>query len=253
MKTEKFEVTSMKRIKKIGIIVAAVCLLVAAGVAIYAGDCYRADESAQAAMMEHSLSDTVVCDVEKGMTVFVPAQPKVGLIFYPGGKVEYTAYAPLLRMLAGEGILCVAVEMPLNLAVLDVDAAADIPGRFAEIERWYIGGHSLGGSMAASHAAEHGDAYAGLILLAAYSTADLRESELDVLSIYGSEDGVLNMEKYGQYRDNLPEDVVEYVIEGGNHAQFGSYGIQEGDGEAAITAEEQTIITAMKIVDLIQE
>ena len=185
------------------------------------------------------------------MTVFAPDQPEAGLIFYPGGKVEYTAYAPLLRMLAEEGILCVALEMPLNLAVLDMNAADGVPERFAEVDDWYIGGHSLGGSMAASHAAENTGTYEGLILLASYSTADLRESGLDVLSIYGSEDGVLNMGKYAEYAVNLPVDTVEYLIDGGNHAQFGSYGHQEGDGAAGITAEVQTALSAAEIVDFV--
>ncbi len=241
----------MRRIKKIGIILATVSLVAAGFVAMYAGDYYRADETAQAAMMEHPLVDTLVYEAGDGRTVFAPTQPEAGLIFYPGGKVEYTAYAPLLRMLAGEGILCVALEMPLNLAVLDVNAADGVQAQFAEIEDWYIGGHSLGGSMAASHAAENTDTYEGLILLASYSTADLRESRLEVLSIYGSEDGVLDLEKYAKYAVNLPEGTVEHIIDGGNHAQFGSYGYQDGDGVAGITAEEQTTLTAVEIVDFI--
>lgn len=164
----------------------------------------------------------------ENMTIFAPENPAVGFVFYPGGKVEYTAYAPLMLALAERDILCVLVEMPLNLAVLDMGAAEGIPEQYTEVETWYIGGHSLGGSMAASYAAEHTEEYAGLVLLAAYSTAEI--SDMDVISLYGSEDGVLNREKYQEYRSNLPESTVETVIEGGNHAGFGSYGFQEGDG-----------------------
>ena len=96
--------------------------------------------------------------------------------------------------------------------------------------------------MAASYAAKHAEEFEGLVLLAAYSTEDLSDSGLKVLSLYGSEDGVLNREKYEEYRSNLPEDTVEYVIQGGNHAGFGSYGEQEGDGQARVSQGEQIAI-----------
>ncbi len=109
---------------------------------------------------------------------------------------------------------------------------------------FYPGGHSLGGSMAASYAAKNTEELDGVILLASYSTAALQDSGLEVVSIYGSNDKVLNLEKYDKYRGNLPEDFKEEVIEGGNHAYFGKYGSQEGDGEAAITNENQIKGTA---------
>ncbi len=98
--------------------------------------------------------------------------------------------------------------------------------------------------MAASFVAKHADDFRGLVLLAAYSTADLTQTNLEVISLYGSEDGVLNREKYESYRENLPENTAETVIEGGNHAGFGSYGAQDGDGSARISAQEQTRVTA---------
>ena len=161
------------------------------------------------------------------------------MILYPGGKVEYTAYAPLMRALADEGVLGVLVRMPLNLAVLDINAANGIPEQYPQIKRWYIGGHSLGGSMAASHAAKNASAYDGLVLLASYSTADLSASDLPVISIFGSEDGVLNMEKYAECKRNLSAAFEEHIIEGGCHAGFGSYGPQDGDGVPTMTGEEQ--------------
>ena len=160
-------------------------------------------------------------------------------------------YAPLMRALAEENILCVLAEMPFNLAVFDVDAASDYSDRYPQTERWFIGGHSLGGSMAASHAAKHPGDYEGLALLAAYSTADLKDVGLDVLSVYGSEDRVLSMEKYEKYRTNLPENTVESVIEGGCHAGFGLYGPQDGDGTPSIPAEEQIQRTASLITEMI--
>ncbi len=185
--------------------------------------------------------------------VFTPEAPKAGLIFYPGGKVEYKAYAPLMAELSKEGILCILLKMPLNLAVLDINAAAGIPAEYPEIGYWMLAGHSLGGAMAASYAAKHSDELDALVLLAAYSTADLTSGGLEVLSVYGSEDGVLNREKYEKYRPNLPSDVRETVIDGGCHAYFGAYGAQKGDGTPRITREEQTAQTVLAILALLPQ
>ena len=105
--------------------------------------------------------------------------------------MEHTAYAPLMKELAEKDILCVLVKMPFHLAVFDINAADGIREQFPEIKSWYIGGHSLGGSMAASYVSKHTEDFEGLVLLAAYSTEDLSDSGLKVLSVYGSEDGVL--------------------------------------------------------------
>jgi pimeloyl-ACP methyl ester carboxylesterase len=116
-----------------------------------------------------------------------------------------------------------------------------------------MGGHSLGGAMAASYVSKNEDDFRGLVLLAAYSTADLSDSDLHVISLYGSEDGVLNMEKYEKYRSNLPEDTAEDIIDGGCHAYFGMYGEQRGDGEAKITNEEQILYTAEAVYGMMAE
>lgn len=231
-------------------ITAAVLLALVIAVAVYAGDYYRADLAAELAMQG---SDAVTVEQSGNLTVFAPEQPEAGFIFYPGGKVEHTAYAPLLLKLAEEDVLCVLVKMPLNLAVLDMNAAEGIPEQFPEIENWYIGGHSLGGSMAASCAAENPEEFEGLVLLAAYSNADLRSTDLKVLLARGDRDGVLNMEKYTQYMPNLPEDSCQLVVVGGNHAQFGSYGPQKGDGEATLLGGDQLEATAQEILWLIAQ
>jgi surfactin synthase thioesterase subunit len=137
--------------------------------------------------------------------------------------------------------------MPFNLAVLDVDGAEGIQEMYPEIENWYIGGHSLGGSMAASYLSENTSEYEGLILLGSYSTADLSKEDIKVLSVFGSEDKVMNKEKYDEYKINLPESFSEEIIDGGCHAYFGMYGMQEGDGTPTITNEEQIQKTAEKI------
>ena len=105
--------------------------------------------------------------------------------------------------------------------------------------------------MAASYVENNVKEYEGLVLLAAYSTADLSKSSLDVLSIYGSEDTVLNKEKYEANILNLPEDFVEIIIDGGCHAYFGMYGYQKGDGVPEISNEEQISKTADLITNFI--
>lgn len=121
-----------------------------------------------------------------------------------------------------------------------------------EIEDWYIGGHSLGGSMAASYLVDHIEDYEGLILLGSYSTADLSQSDLAVLSVFGSEDRVMNREKYEESKSNLPSNFTEYIIDGGCHAYFGMYGAQDGDGTPTITNEEQIRLTVEHIVKMME-
>ena len=241
-----------KRKRKILIMTVSIALalaMIVGACAIYLGDYYRADYEAIGAFLPQG---TTFKEDSDGTIVFEPEGATKGLIFYPGGKVEYRAYVPLMQACAEEGILCVLVEMPFNLAVLDVNAADGIQREYPEIEDWYIGGHSLGGSMAASYLAGHTEDYEGLILLGSYSTADLSDTDLDVLSVFGSEDQVMNREKYDENKSNLPTDFTETVIEGGCHAYFGMYGAQEGDGTPTITNEEQIRITVENIVKIME-
>ena len=225
----------------------AVVLVLTAVFGIYAGNYYHADLDA---IQDHSLQTAYeqMVRLEGGSLVFYPETYDSGVIFYPGGKVEALAYIPLMEQLAQEGVLSVLMPMPFNLAVLAKNAAEGIPEQLPEVEHWYMAGHSLGGSMAASFASENTAWVEGLILLAAYSTDPV---DVPVLSIYGSEDGVLNMEKYEQYRPNL-SDLTEVVLEGGNHAGFGFYGPQEGDGEAVLNREVQINQSANYIAQFVQ-
>lgn len=238
----------MKRHQKVLIAAMALILVLALGVGIYVGDYYHTDPEASAVLLEQL---GYRFGIRGGFSEYAPTHGTYskGLIFYPGGKVEHTAYEPLLAACAEQGILCVLVKMPGNLAVLGMDAAEDVLALYPEIEEWYIAGHSLGGSMAASFAAgcEEID---GVILLAAYSTESLEGKQ--VLSIRATEDQVMNREKYEQYRLNLPEDASELTIEGGCHAGFGCYGPQDGDGQPTISAEEQIRQTVDAIVSFME-
>ena len=229
--------------------VAAVLLVTVIGCGIYVGDYYRADrERIDEYMGQYDIVE--IYGLGPGVTVFEPvAGGKVGFIFYPGGKVEAYSYAPLMHALAERGITAVLCEMPFNLAVLDVNAADGIATALSEVEEWYIGGHSLGGSMAASYLASHKDELSGIILLGSYSTVDI--TDCPTLSIYGSEDGVMNREKYEQYKSNLPTDLSERVIAGGNHAYFGMYGEQDGDGRATVSPTEQIETAADMICEFV--
>ena len=219
----------------------AVAIVVATAVfawLMYANDYYKATDVAKKAMLGTSEIEVVE---EEGYYVFTQknSEAEKGIVFYPGGKVEETAYAPLLMELAEEGYEVYLVKMPAKLAIFGMNAAEKIFKEAEHITDWTMMGHSLGGAMAASFSASHDEEVDALVLLAAYSTEDLSSLEIEVYSFYGSEDKVLNMEKYEEYRGNLPAEVVEEVIEGGNHANYGHYGAQEGDGEASITRKEQ--------------
>lgn len=182
--------------------------------------------------------------------VLEPQDAQSCLVFYPGAKVDYKAYLPLAVKCANQGIMFVIVKMPLDYAFNRINAAKKIYKKYPQIQNWYVGGHSLGGAMAASFISQN-ENFDGLVLLAAFSTHDLSQKNIDVLSVYGSNDKVLGMASYQKYRSNLPENFEELVIEGGNHAQFGNYGEQKGDGQASITAEEQQNLTVDAICKMI--
>ncbi len=171
---------------------------------------------------------------------------ETALIFYPGAKVEYTSYLPMFTELADEGIDCYLVEMPFNFAFLGMDSADAVINN-STYNHYFIAGHSLGGVVASEYA-NSTDTTDGVILLASYPTKQTTEP---VLSIYGSEDKVLNLEKYGQAKPLIKGNFTEFIINGGNHAQFGCYGNQSGDGTANITAENQQNQTVFEILSFI--
>ena len=171
----------------------------------------------------------------------IDQDPTTGLILYPGGRVDPRAYAPAARALAEEGHLVVIVPMPLNLAFFAPGRATEVMAAFPGIKSWAIGGHSLGGAMAANFAHSNPGAVRGLLLWAAYPAAsdDLSGYQLAVSSIYGTRDGLATPNKIDASRPLLPPDTQWTAIEGGNHAQFGWYSPQAGDNETTISREEQ--------------
>lgn len=229
------------------IILTMTLLLVIAGLGsfVYISDYYH---SAVGNEIYLESSETVeVKEIKEGL-FFDGIGNEKALIFYPGGKVEYTAYAPIVRGLAENGIDCFLVKMPGNLAVFGMNKAEGIVERYGGYKDWYMAGHSLGGAMAASYVAEHLEDFAGLVLLGAYTTESLipkaengNEGREDfwVCVMYGSEDRVMNGKKLSESYALMPKRFHEESLTGGNHAQFGNYGIQKGDGIATMPQEEQ--------------
>ena len=170
------------------------------------------------------------------------ATPARGLIFYPGARVEARAYADVLRPAVDAGVLVVILKTPLNLSLLDGNQARGAMAEHPGISTWTVGGHSLGGVSASSFALENQDVQ-GLLLYASYPLDSLRDrSGLQVLSVSGSEDGLSTPAKIDASRELLPADATFVEIQGGNHAFFGNYGVQPGDGEPSVdrgVAQEQ--------------
>ena len=219
------------------LLVALLSLVVFLAVAFfsYVSDYRHADESALA------LLDIANIRQEGNLTILTPDEEndtKTGLIFYPGGKVEDTAYLPLLERLRVGGVTVVLVKMPFNLAVFDIRAADTVYEALPAVSRWYLGGHSLGGAMASSFVKGNEERLSGLILLGAYPVND---SPIPTLCIYGSEDIQLDKTKLETVANVLK-------IDGGNHAQFGNYGPQEGDGTASISREVQQSSAAVAML-----
>lgn len=223
-------------LKIVCIVLLSIVIVIGVVFGVYVQDYYHMSATAEKALKS---TDTVTVKTENDRTVFEPEKYDTGLVFYPGGKVEYQAYAPLMQDYAKKGILCVLVKMPFNLAVFNTNKAEDVIGDYSKVKNWYIGGHSLGGSMAAICASKNSSDFKGIVFLGSYTTENLKNTKLKAVSLYGSEDHVLNRESYQKYHDNLPKDTIEEILIGGNHSQFGSYGHQEGDGKATISAQKQ--------------
>lgn len=186
---------------------------------------------------------------------FLPTQfTDTGLIFYPGGRIHPDSYAPAAHAIAARGYLVVVVPMPFNLAVLSPNRAEEVIAGFPEIEHWVVGGHSLGGAMAAQFARSHPEAVDGVVLWAAFPAVntDLSAAALAVVSIYGTSDCVATVHEIEAAMSRLPSHTDYVPIEGGNHAQFGNYGDQKRDCPASIDRSDQQESAVAATVKLLQ-
>lgn len=190
-----------------------------------------------------TLIDTKEVSNREGSLVFSPPQstPKAGVILYPGGRVEPMAYAYYAEQVAREGYLVIIPKMPFNLALFGVDKAKEWLQAYPEVTNWIVGGHSLGGVSAASFAYSHLDTIDGVIFLGAYPASynNFATIQLNMLILSASQDGLTTPGELDQFKHLFSTETKHVVIEGGNHAQFGMYGPQDGDLPATISAQEQ--------------
>jgi hypothetical protein len=194
-----------------------------------------------------------------GYLAFVPtdmaaAAGKTGFIFYPGAYVGVEAYSPWLRALAEQGRVVAVLRVPAGIAILGVNQAAGLARAFPEVKRWAVGGHSLGGVAASSYAASTGGPARGLVLLASYpaGSTDLSGTAIPVLSISADGDGLATREKIAAAAGRLPPDTRYVQISGGNHAGFGSYGPQRGDGPSSLPPGAQNARVASEIESFLE-
>ena len=243
----------MRRRYKILIIVLLVTFVVFAGFIVWA----ETPPSPMQQAINALQSDSNVTVISGQWSTFKPtnANYTIGLIIYPGGRVDYRSYAPLAHAIADEGYLTVIVPMPLNLAVFGTNAANEVIASHPEITSWAIGGHSLGGTMAAQFAYQNPSKIEGLVLWAAYPASgnNMSSYKLQVTTIHGSNDGLVSTAQIQSSLEMLPPTTVYVEIQGGNHAQFGYYGDQSGDNPATITREVQQRQTLNATVELLQE
>ena len=198
-------------------------------------------------------TDRVTITQDK-LIAFTPVEKmETGLIFYPGGLVEPTAYAPILRKIAEKGVLVVITPMPLNLAILNTGAASAVIDDYPHISTWILAGHSLGGASAAIFAENNPTRIDAIALWDSYppNSADLSDNTISALSIFGTTDNLPNTDNFNDRKHLLPANTMFVGIEGANHAQFGDYGPQKGDVVASISLAEQHERVAEIMLDFI--
>ena len=245
----------MKRIKKIVFIILTIITVLVLGSFVFFS--YVSNQRAASPEAVASLeSDSNVIVQTEPWLIFKPLgeTPSTGFIFYQGGLVDEAAYAPSAREISQAGYLVVVPQMPFNLAVLNINVARKIITAYPEINHWAIGGHSLGGSMAAAFSDNHRDLIDGLVLWASYPAEnnDLSDSNLIVTSIYGTLDGVAPVEDVIASKPYLPANTTWVPIQGGNHAQFGWFGEQRGDNAATISHQDQTAQVVEATISLLE-
>lgn len=230
--------------KKILIGVLSIVLLISGFLVYYVNDYYHATDAA--ITISEKMKD-------KDGDLYYEGNSDIGFIIYPGGKVDERAYAPLAEELHRNDDTVVIVKMPFRLSILDNNEANNVIGDNPHIKKWYIIGHSLGGTSASIFADKYGNNIEGIVFLGSYTYKDLSDSDLKVLTITGSNDEVINRQKAKEANSDYPSNTKHINLNGGNHAYYGSYGLQDGDGEAMISQQEQIHTTVNYIFEWINE
>ena len=191
-------------------------------------------------------SDSAVTVVEDGTQISLIPTGQIkptGVLFQPGAKVDSRAYVNILRPLALDGHVVVIPKQPLGVGFLAMNALDSARSMFSNVAQWVVGGHSLGGTVAALQAAtttalgstsgmSTGAPIVGLILYASYPAADMSDVSMPVLSISGENDGLSTPDAIAASVPNLPSSTSFLEVPGANHSSFGDYGLQAGDGTA---------------------
>jgi dienelactone hydrolase len=241
-------VTSKKKLILIASLV--ILFIVVAAFAYYVSDYYHADSKALAALK--STNTYTVSDTYDYITFTPQNRSTTGIILYPGAKVQAESYAVLASKLAQKGYTTIIVKMPFNMAFFGTDKADDIIKNHTEINKWVIGGHSLGGVFASEYALKNQDRIRGVIYLAAYPSTNASNATFKALSIRGSLDGLTTVEDISKNLDKFPANTTFITIPGGNHYNFGDYGVQVGDNNSTITREKQQNLTIDHIIGFIE-
>ena len=230
------------------LLLGAVLFLLLLSAILYLGNYSHETDNARAAL---TATEQTAVEDKSDWIAFGDPSAETGIVFYPGGKVVAEAYAPLMHELADQGLFCVVAKMPFNLPFFKIDAASAVLDAYPNVGTWYAGGHSLGGLTVCQWAADNSSRISGIILLGAYTSVDLSGTNLRMLQIYGTNDNVMNRDNLAESQSLMPADSQVVELQGGNHAQFGDYGSQDGDGEAEISGEEQRKQTEDAILDWI--
>lgn len=180
----------------------------------------------------------------------------VGYIFHPNIWYDERAYAPVARALAFSGIPTFILDVPVSFSFLTPYRADTVLRDFPNITSWIVGGHGIGGQVAAHYAQarRHIGPVDGLALFASAPAplfTDLSLSGIKAISAWGSLDGIFSRIEWEDGKKMLPPDADFRELQGGNHANW-AYLInpQAGDGAATVTRDAQIAfsITAVKIL-----
>jgi hypothetical protein len=237
--------------KKIILLTILIILVVALiGFAAYVSDYYHAESRALAALTSTS---NYTVDNNPDFITFTPTKNKsnVGVIFYPGAKVQAESYSSLASELASRGFTTIIVKMPFNIAFFDSNKADKVISNHTEIQTWAIMGHSLGGVSASDYAVNNQGKIKGVIYLAAYPNSNASNASFKALSIRGSLDNLTTASDITKNQGKFPANTTFITIPGGNHFNFGDYGVQKGDNNSTISREDQQALTVMYIVQFL--